>query len=61
MATESKQGTRARTGNEALVGVGTGSAVGDTLVRGSETARLEHLALVLDQDCISSDNVSMNP
>jgi hypothetical protein len=43
-----------RTGNESLVGVGAGSAVNDSLVGGFETARLEHLTLVLDQDWLSA-------
>ena len=36
--------------DESLIGVGTSSAIGDTLVRSSKTSRLEHLTLVLDQN-----------
>lgn len=52
LSTETGKHVYELTGNETLVGVGTGSAVHDTLVGGSETTRLEHLALVLNQDCM---------
>ena len=47
---EKSRGRKKLTRDHSLVGVGSGSAVADSLVRDGESTGLEHLTLVLDQN-----------